>query len=303
MLLITAAQGNQGRLLVPKLVAAGLAVRACVQSEASAAALRALGVADVMVGDQSDPAFLARATRDVTSIFHVGPACHPREREMGFAMIDAARAQGVRHFVFSSVLHAIVTDLVQHMIKRDVEEYLIASGLEFTTLQPTNYMLPLKLRPAFADGVFRLSWALDRKQSMIDLGDLTDVALAVLRDPSRHAGATYELAGEGRYTAYEIRDVVARVTGRTIGVERIEPETYLRAVFGDFESAEFQHQTGVHRSITRYYSAHDFVGNPNVLGWLLGRKPTSFEDFVRSAYAAFTAAQEPSAARGDVLCD
>lgn len=303
MLLVTAARGNQGKLLVPKLILAGIAFRACVQSEASAEALRAIGVREVMVGDQSDPAFLERATQGVTSIFHVGPACHPRERAMGFAMIDAARAQGVRHFVFSSVLHAIVTDLVQHEIKRDIEEYLIGSGLEFTILQPTNYMLPLKLRPAFADGVFRLSWSLDRKQSMIDLGDLTDSVLAVLSDPQRHAGATYELAGSGRYTAYEIRDIIAKVLGREISVERIEPETYLRAVFGDFESAEFQHQTRVHRSITRYYSAHDFVGNPNVLRWLIGREPTSLEDFVRSAHAAFTSAQTPAAARDEALCD
>jgi hypothetical protein len=33
---------------------------------------------------------------------------------MGFAVIDAARTAGVRHFVFSSVLHAITTDLIQH---------------------------------------------------------------------------------------------------------------------------------------------------------------------------------------------
>ena len=303
MLLVTAARGNQGRLLVPKLVAAGVPFRACVQSEASAEALRALGVSDVVVGDQSDPAFLERATRGVSSIFHVGPACHPREREMGFAMIDAARAQGVRHFVFSSVLHAIVTDLVQHEIKRDIEEYLIGSKLEFTILQPTNYMLPLKLRPAFVDGVFRLSWSLDRKQSMIDLGDLTDVVVAVLSDPQAHAGATYELAGAGRYTAYEIRDVIAGVVGREIGVEQIAPETYLRAVFGAFESAEFQHQTGVHRSITRYYSEHDFVGNPNVLTWLLGRAPTSFEEFTRSAYAAFASAREAPVAGDEMLCD
>ncbi len=302
MLLVTAARGNQGRLLTPKLIAAGVQFRACVQSEASAEALRALGVVDIVVGDQSDPAFLERATQGVTSIFHVGPACHPREREMGFAMIDAARAQGVGHFVFSSVLHAIVTDLVQHEIKRDIEEYLIASGLEFTILQPTNYMLPLKLQPAFADGVFRLSWSLDRRQSMIDLGDLTDAVMAVLSDPKRHAGATYELAGKGRYTAYDIRDVIAHVVGRKIDVEQIEPETYLRAVFGDFESAEFQHQTGVHRSITRYYSAHDFVGNPNVLTWLLGRAPTSFEDFVRAAYTDYTAGQETPAPSDDMLC-
>ena len=40
MILVTAANGNQGRLLVPKLLAAGQHVRACVQSQASADVLR-----------------------------------------------------------------------------------------------------------------------------------------------------------------------------------------------------------------------------------------------------------------------
>jgi len=121
MILVTAANGNQGKLLVPKLLAANQPVRACVQSETSAEHLRALGVKEVLVGDISEQALMAEAVRGVEKIYHIGPALHPREREMGFAIVDAARAEGVRHFVFSSVLHAITTDLVQHEIKRDIE--------------------------------------------------------------------------------------------------------------------------------------------------------------------------------------
>ena len=44
MILITAANGNQGKLLVPKLLTASLRIRACVPSESCAAALRKSGV-------------------------------------------------------------------------------------------------------------------------------------------------------------------------------------------------------------------------------------------------------------------
>lgn len=37
------------------------------------------------------------------------------------------------------------------------------------------------------------------------------------------------------------------------------------------------------------YSSHNFIGNPNVLTWLLGREPTTFEQFVKSAHATFDA--------------
>ena len=289
MILVTAANGNQGRLLTAKLMAAGQPLRACVRSEASAHVLRAAGVADVIVGDISEPHVLARAIRGIDKVYHVGPTLHPREREMGFAMVDAARAEGVKHFVFSSVLHAITSDLVQHAIKRDVEEHLLSSGLEFTVLQPSNYMLPLKLRPVFEAGVFRLSWSLNRLQSLVDLGDVTDVAVKVLTDSERHVGATYELVGPGRYTAHDLGRIISDVLGRTIRVEEIDADTYLNAWFGNADRSKLQHEVRVLRAISKRYSSHDFLGNSNVLTWLLNRPPTTFEQFVRAQYAAHEA--------------
>ncbi|MBA3907201.1 MAG: NmrA family NAD(P)-binding protein [Pseudonocardiales bacterium] len=286
MILVTAANGNQGKLLVPKLVALGLDVRASVQSQASAARLRAAGVADVVVGDLSDPEVLGRTVRGVRKIYHVGPTLHPRERELGIALIDAARAEGVEHFVFSSVLHPIVTDLVQHEIKRDVEEHLVGSDLEFTILQPSNYMLPLKLRPAFERGVFELSWSLDRRQTLVDLDDVTDVAVMALTDSARHAAATYELVAPGRHTAFELGATISKVLGRHIAVAEIDADTYAKAWLGDRDPADSTHQLAVLRSISSRYSAHDFLGNPNVLRWLLQREPTSFEQFVRREWNA-----------------
>jgi uncharacterized protein YbjT (DUF2867 family) len=281
MILVTAAYGNQGKLLVPKLVAAGVDVRAVVQSPASAARLRAAGVDDVLIGDLSDPEVLRKAVRGVQRVYHVGPTLHPRERQLGIGLIDAARAEGVEHFVLSSVLHSIVTDLVQHQIKRDVEEHLLASDLEFTILQPANYMLPLKLRPAFERGVFELSWSLDRRQSLVDLDDVTDVAVMALTDSARHAAATYELVSPGRYTAFELGAIIAGVLGHDIAVQEIDADTYAKAWLGDRDPADSMHQLAVLRSISSRYSAHDFLGNPNVLTWLLQREPTSYEQFVR----------------------
>jgi uncharacterized protein YbjT (DUF2867 family) len=287
MILVTAAYGNQGKLLVPKLLAAGQEVRACVQSQASAGQLRALGVRDVVVGDISEPAVLAQAIRGAQKVYHVGPTAHPRERDMGFALVDAARAEGAGHFVFSSVLHAITTDLVQHEIKRDIEEHLLSSGLEFTILQPANYMLPLKLRPVFERGVFELSWSLERRQSLVDLGDVTDAACLALTNSDRHAGATYELVAPGRYTAHDLGAIISRVLGRPIAVREIDADTYLKAWVGDTDPGQVTHQVRVLRAISARYSSHDFVGNPNVLTWLLGRPPTTFEEYVGHQHEAF----------------
>lgn len=280
MILITAAQGNQGKLLVPKLVAAGETVRASVRTEASATGARALGAHEVVVGDLANSRVLAQAITGVRAVYHIGPTLSPTERSVGFATIDAAAQEGVEHFVFSSVLHAITTDLVQHEIKRDIEEHLLSSGLEFTILQPSNYMLPLKLNPVFDRGVFELSWSLERRQSLVDLGDVTDVATLVLTEGERHYGATYELVAPGRFTAHDLGRIMSDVLDRVIEVKQIDADTYLTAWVGDADPATVQHEVSVLRGITRRYSSHDFVGNPNVLTWLLGRPPTTFEEYV-----------------------
>ncbi len=287
MILVTAAHGNQGKLLVPRLLAAGTDLRACVRSESSAHALRDAGVTDIVIGDITDPDVLARAMRGVEKVYHVGPTLNPKERELGFAAVDAAVQAGVKHFVLSSVLHAIITDLTQHEVKRDIEEYLLSSGLEFTILQPTNFMLPMRLRPAFESGVFRLSWSLDRHQSLVDLGDVTEVAAAVLTDSAYHAGATYELVAPGRYTAYDLAKIISAVVGREIGTERVDPDVFVKLYLRATDVREIPYEVGVARKISARYSRCDFVGNPNVLTWLLGRQPTTFDQFVRKNFQQF----------------
>lgn len=285
MILVTAANGNQGKILIPLLLSAGADLRACVRSDQSADALSAAGVAEVIVGDLSEPGLIARAMDGVDAAYHVGPTLHPKEREIGFAAVDAARAAGVKHFVMSSVLHSITTDLVQHEIKRDIEEHLLSSGLEFTILQPANYMLAHRLKSAFEQGVFRLSWSLERYQSMVALADVAEVVASILTERERHAGATYELVAPGRYNAHDLARIIGEVIGREIAVEEIDCNTFLKQVLG--EPDQFPYQAKVMRAITARYTSHDFVGNPNVLTWLLGREPTNFAQFVKSQHCAF----------------
>lgn len=136
-------------------------------------------------------------------------------------------------------------------------------------------MLPLKLRPAFERGVFELSWSLDRRQSLVDLDDVTDVAVMALTDSAGHAAATYELVAPGRYTAIELGATISKVLDRDIAVKEIDADSYAKAWLGDRDPADSTHQLAVLRSISSRYSAHDFLGNPNVLTWLLQREPTS----------------------------
>jgi len=82
--LVTAANGNQGKLLIPRLVAAGVTLRACVRSDDSARTLNATGVSDVIVGDITDPDVLARVLDGIEKIYYIGPGTVSQRTGNGF---------------------------------------------------------------------------------------------------------------------------------------------------------------------------------------------------------------------------
>ena len=85
--------------------------------------------------------------------------------------------------------------------------------------------------------------------------------------------ATYELASPGRYRAHDLAKIMPEVVGRDVVVEQIDADGFFRERIGD--PSRFPYEARVMRAISARYSSHDFVGNPNVLAWLLGRPPTT----------------------------
>ncbi len=162
MILVTAANGNQGKWLMPKLLASGASLRACVRSSASTQALRVAGVADVVVGDITEPDVLARAINGVEKVYYVGPTLHPKER------------------------------------------------------------------------------------------------------------------------------ISSAVIGREVSAEYIDPKTFFKLRHGGADPSLFQYEMRLMRAIGTHYSNHDFIGNPNVLTWLLGRSPTTWAHVCAAGICRFS---------------
>lgn len=285
--LVTAGFGNQARAVIPRLRASGFRVRAMRASDRPGPGPLELGAHELVVGDAADPLDAARALAGVHAVYHVGPTFHPREREMGMNMIEQAGRAGVAHFVFSSVLHPILTALPQHAIKRDIEERLVQSGLGFTILQPSDYM-QMSVQGYLADrGVFMLGFDLGRRQALVDLEDVAHVLARVLREGPLHYGATYELSSHDNLTGHEIAASLSRATGRTVVAERsrIDDEQLAR-FFGVSDLALVAYQVETLKAVNAWYDRCDFVGNGNVLRMLLGREPTSYADFARRVCGA-----------------
>lgn len=70
-----------------------------------------------VIADYLEASTLPPAFKDVDLVFYNGPAFNPFEIAMGIAAIQAARSTSVKHFVFCSVHHPLLTKLLNHKAK------------------------------------------------------------------------------------------------------------------------------------------------------------------------------------------
>lgn len=283
--LVTAGFGNQARSAIPQLNRAGFRVRAMRASDRPGPGPRDIGAHEVIFGDAADPSDAARALAGVNVVYHVGPTFHPREKEMGFNMIEQAKRAGVEHFIFSSVLHPILFGLPQHAIKCEIEEKLLESGLNFTILQPSDYMQMTVLSVVPEHSLYMMSYERDNREALVDLDDVAEVLVKVIREGPVHYGATYELScGENPRKA-DIVDCLTQAFGRQFTLQKYAANFDHRPeIFGDVDHAHAHHQMETLKVVHNWYDNHDFIGNGNVLRMLLGRTPTTFVEFVRKHF-------------------
>lgn len=286
--LVTSAAGHQSKALIPKLSAAGHWVRAVRLSPGKDDELKALGAQEVIAGDLSDAGFYAEVLDGCDALFHVGPGGMDREVEKGLAMIDAAKRCNTRHVVMASC-HQSIINIVQHRYKRDIEEKLYESGLNYTVLKPCDFMMTeMHIDPVLKLGALPVFWNIKpgRRGSLIDVADIAEVAFKVLNESDKHFYANYELVGTDKLTPNEMARILSRVLGREIQVAQSSPNDLLELMVGLREpTPELQHFYDVLASISNWYAQHDYIGNPNILEWLLGRKPTTFEQYLRRVFA------------------
>ena len=95
----------------------------------------------------------------------------------------------------------------------------------------------------------------------------------------KHFTATYELVGTGPITTRELADLFSQESGRSIEAKPISPDAIIdrlpwTTVIDAFTSDAFER-------MFVYYNRHGLVVNPNELGWLPGRWPTNFPEYLR----------------------
>lgn len=278
MILVTGGAGKTGRAVIRALTAKGEAVRALVHCPEQVRSVEEMGAREVVVGDMRLQATMDQATQGIRAVYHICPNVSPDEVAIGQVAMAAARSAGVKHFVYHSVLHPQIEAMPHHWQKLRVEEQLFESGLSYTVLQPAAYMQNVLAHwdPIVEQGIYPVPYAVETRLGMVDLEDVAEAAAVVLTEPG-HTGAVYELAGAEVLSQAEVATILSQQLGRPVRAEVVPLETWERRAR---ESGLGDYQVETLVKMFRYYERHGFWGNPRVLGWLLGRAPTTFAAFI-----------------------
>jgi NAD(P)H dehydrogenase (quinone) len=279
MILVTGAAGKTGQAVIRALAAKGEPVRALVRHSGQTQRVMDLGAREAAVGDMRLRAAVEQVTQDVRAIYHICPNMSPDEVTIGQALITAAQTAGVGRFVYHSVLHPQTEAMPHHWLKLRVEERLFESRLAYTILQPAAYMQNVLAHwdQIVEQGVYPVPYVVETRLGMVDLEDVAAAATIVLTE-SGHAGATYELAGPEILSQTEIATILAELLRRPVRAQAVPVEAW---ECGARASGLGDYQVETLGKMFCYYEKHGFSGNTQVLGWLLGRPPTSFSVFVR----------------------
>jgi uncharacterized protein YbjT (DUF2867 family) len=296
MILVTGAAGKTGQAVIRALAQRKRPVRALVFRPQQTRVVTELGVSEAVTGDMRDRTVLGRAMQNVRAVYHICPNMSPDEVSIARAIITAASSAGVEQFIYHSVLHPQTEDMPHHWLKLRVEEQLFQSGLAYTILQPAAYMQNVLAHwdRIVECGLYPVPYPAATRLSMVDLQDVAAAAAIVLTEPG-HVGATYELCGPGVLSQTETAGILSQQLGRDV-VAREVPLFEWERQARDSGLGDYQVATLI--KMFRYYERHGFWGNPRVLGWLLGRPPTSFAAFLeREARDRMPPGQDPGSGR------
>ena len=270
-ILAVGAAGKYAGLVVPALAERGVKVRGLVRDARQGEAVRKRGAAEIAISDLRDGAGLDAALKDVDAVFYIAPAFLPDEAEIGKGMVDSAQRAGVRRFVFSSVIHPILSALGNHAQKAPVEEAVLTSGMEYTFLHPTVFFQNFtEAWPKIVEtGVLGEPWSVDSCFSRVDYRDVAEAAAIALTE-DRLVYGTFELCAEGWLNRKDVAEIIGEVLGRPIKAERIDP-TMAAAGAGPGAPAL--------EKMFDWYDKRGLMGSAVTLRAVLGREPRTLRAF------------------------
>jgi len=233
MIVVTGATGKLGNHVINELFKKVPAAQiiAAVRNTEKANELAALGV-ELREADYSKPETLATAFAGAERVLLIS------SNEVGVriaqhqAVIDAAKAAGVKLIAYTSILRADTSKLLLATEHLATEKAILASGLPYVFLRNGWYIEnhTESLTPALQHGAI-LGAAKEGRFAAATRADYAAAAATVLTTEG-HENKIYELAGDQSYSLPELASVVSKAAGKPVVYKNLTEKEYEEALKG-----------------------------------------------------------------------
>lgn len=284
-ILVTAASGQLGRLVVDALLERGVAPAELVATARDTAKLQSAAERGVRTAvlDYDRPETIAAALDGVDTVLLISGSA-PGARAVGHRnVIDAAKAAGVAKLVYTSVPNATTAEFVLAPDHKATEEAIAASGVPAVIARHNWYTENYvgDVQQAAESGTIIASVG-DGKVASATRADLA-AGLAALLTEDGHLGAVYDFSGEHAWGYEELAAAASELTGREVAFTPVSSEEHVAALEAaglDAGTAGFV--AGIDDGIRRGVLANA----DGTLARLIGRPTTSLVDGLRQAISA-----------------
>jgi uncharacterized protein YbjT (DUF2867 family) len=228
-ILIVGATGTLGRQVARRALDEGYKVRCLVRSPKKAAFLKEWG-AELAPGNLCQPQSLQSALEGVDAVIDAATAKATDNLSMKqvdwdgkVALIQAAKAAGVKRFIFFSILDAEKYSNVPLMeIKRCTELFLSEAGMNYTILRLSGFMQGLIGQYGIPILENQAIWVTGESSPIayMDTQDIAKFAVRALSVPATEK-QTFPIVGSRAWSAEEIISLCERLTGKQAKITRM----------------------------------------------------------------------------------
>jgi len=224
---ITGATGKQGGAVVRHFLQQGFAIKALTRNKHSAKAawLKRTNV-NLIQGNLDDPSTYQPHLKNIDGIFAVLDYTQgiPREIRQGIDLANSAKENGVKHFLYSSVIGADLPTGIPHWeSKFKVETHIKQTGLSYTIIRPTffyeNFLIP-QVKSRLLKGKLVIPLHKNKVQQYISTDDIGRIATRIFLNPDKYSGMTINVASE-QMDGIEAAGIFSKVWSKPVRYQQL----------------------------------------------------------------------------------
>lgn len=209
---LTGVTGNLGKEVARRLSEAGIPARHLARSPERA---ESFPNAEIVKASYENSPQAQKALEGIDVLFMVSASEHPQRLQQHLDFIDAAKAAGVHHIVYTSFYNA--REDATFTLARDharTEDYMKEQGFTYTFLRDNFYLdffVDLCLTYDEIRGPAR-----NGQVSAVVRTDVAVVISQIMKEPAKWENQVLNMTGPENLSMQEIVDRVGRATGKTI---------------------------------------------------------------------------------------